>query len=181
MKFKCLGMNSSWLEWDLSCGRRHEQQWRWGENKTNENAKTQILDAELNWWIFQPTYNYCKFYEPKLVEGVCSFNKDNVIDCAPDAEFTFAPFNMDSSVATENNMVGIFIFILPHFANVFHSILNPRQLKMKWEQPGFSLIQYKAVYTMIRSNSGSRLTFGLWKIRFSFFLAKSRIKICCKQ
>merc|ERR1712012_253341 len=51
-----------------------------------------------------PTYNYCKFYEPKLVEGVCSFNKDNVIDCAPDAEFTFAPFNMDSSVATENNM-----------------------------------------------------------------------------
>ena len=111
MRFKCLGMNSSWLEWDLSCGRRHEQQWRWGENKTNENAKTQILDAELNWWIFQPTYNYCKFYEPKLVEGVCSFNKDNVIDCAPDAEFTFAPFNMDSSVATENNMVGIFIKI----------------------------------------------------------------------
>ena len=38
------------------------------------------------------------------------------------------------------NMVGIFSFrfninhgglILPHFANVFHSILNPRQLKMK--------------------------------------------------
>ena len=56
---------------------------------------------------FQPVYNYCKFFEPSLgVDGkTCEFNRDTVVKCPDDAEYTFAPFEMDSSVATENNMV----------------------------------------------------------------------------
>lgn len=52
-------------------------------------------------------YNYCKFYQPTLgADGKsCEFNKNIVVDCPDDAEFTFAPFEMDSSVATENKMV----------------------------------------------------------------------------
>jgi len=53
-----------------------------------------------------PVYNYCKFYEPSLgADGkTCQFNKDNVVKCPDNAEYTFAPFEMDSSVATENSM-----------------------------------------------------------------------------
>ena len=55
---------------------------------------------------FQPVYNYCKFYQPKLeADGECTFDKSIVVDCPLDAEYTFAPFEMESSVATENSMV----------------------------------------------------------------------------
>ena len=63
--------------------------------------------TELKNPTFQPVYNYCKFYEPtwNKDEKTCKFNKDIVVNCAADAEYTFLPFAMESSVATENNLV----------------------------------------------------------------------------
>ena len=81
---------------------------------------------------FQPVYNYCKFYQPKLeADGECTFDKSIVVDCPLDAEYTFAPFEMESSVATENNMVRWFDLMIPYFLFFFSTAVStsgPRRL-----------------------------------------------------
>jgi len=49
--------------------------------------------------------NYCEFYSASLGNGECIFDKDTVMNCEMDTEFAYADFEMDTTVATENNLV----------------------------------------------------------------------------
>lgn len=48
---------------------------------------------------------YCEYYSSSLVNGECIFNKDEVLSCKKDDVFTYADFEMDTTVATSNNLV----------------------------------------------------------------------------
>ena len=80
----------------VPCSWRDQQQQRRGEMSLR--GKTEFS--------LQPVYNYCKYYKPTWNGKECQFDKEAPpVNCPDDADYTFAPFEMESSVATENNMV----------------------------------------------------------------------------
>jgi len=49
--------------------------------------------------------DYCHYYKPSWREGKCHFDKSSTGLCNADSTYIYAPFEMESSVATENNLV----------------------------------------------------------------------------
>ena len=64
------------------------------------------LDPTNNASYNEENPNYCSHYVATgLVEGKCQFDRSQVVTCPEGAQYTYAGFEMDSSVATDNTLV----------------------------------------------------------------------------